>query len=145
MRIFPLREALLGCILKEYYLKKVNKHVSKYRCDAIKMKCEHMFDSFVQRKRYKFTLENGITLHIKYTLVFSVCICFDGVVIATQCTATFEDLLCSLEFRYYQDVNMPFRFCSEAYFSGLRFFNEPEISDTGLPASGGLVLRIFTS
>ena len=33
------------------------------------------------------------------------------------------------------------------YFSGLRFFNEPEISDSGPPKvpPGGLVLRIFTS
>ena len=29
------------------------------------------------------------------------CICFDGVVIAAQCTATFEALLCFPEFRYY--------------------------------------------
>ena len=29
-------------------------------------------------------------------------------------------------------------------FSGLRFFDKPEISDPGVP-SGGLVLRIFTS
>ena len=30
-------------------------------------------------------------------------------------------LLCSPEFRYYQDVNMPIKFCLEAYFLGLRF------------------------
>ena len=29
---------------------------------------------------------------------------------------------------------MPIKFCSEAYFSGWRFFNEPEISDSGPPA-----------
>ena len=29
------------------------------------------------------------------------CICFDGVVITAQCTATFSDLLCSSKFRYY--------------------------------------------
>ena len=28
-----------------------------------------------------------------------ICICFDGVVITAQCTATFSDLLCSPEFR----------------------------------------------
>ena len=28
----------------------------------------------------------------------------------------FQDLLCSPEFRYYQDENMPIKFCSEAYF-----------------------------
>ena len=28
---------------------------------------------------------------------------------------------------------MTIKFCSEAYFSGLRFFNEPEISDSDLP------------
>ena len=31
---------------------------------------------------------------------------------------------------------MPIKFCSEIIFSGLRFFNDPEISDSGLPASG---------
>ena len=36
---------------------------------------------------------------IKYK--FCICICFDGVVIAAQCTATFSELLCSPEFRYY--------------------------------------------
>ena len=29
---------------------------------------------------------------------------------------------------------MPIKFCSEAYFSGFRFFNEPEISDSGPPS-----------
>ena len=52
-------------------------------------------------------------------LEFSHCIvlyCVEGVVIAAQCTATFSDLLCSPEFRYYKDVNMSIKFCSEAYF-----------------------------
>ena len=44
------------------------------------------------------------------------CICFGGVVITAQCTETFSDLLCSPEFRYYYDVNMPIKVCSEAYF-----------------------------
>ena len=61
--------------------------------------------------------------------------CIKGVVIAAQCTTTFSDLLCSPEFRYYQDVNTPIKFCSEDYFfSGLRFFNESEISDSESPA-----------
>ena len=29
---------------------------------------------------------------------------------------------------------MSIKFCSKAYFSGVRFFNEPEISDSGPPA-----------
>ena len=29
---------------------------------------------------------------------------------------------------------MPIKFCLEAYLLGLRFFNEPEISDSGTPA-----------
>ena len=41
---------------------------------------------------------------------------------------------------------MPIKFCSEAYFSGFRFFNELEISDPQLKVpTGGLVLRMFTS
>ena len=41
----------------------------------------------------------------------------------------FKDLLCSLELGYY-DVNMT-NFAQRSVFSGLRFFNEPEISDSG--------------
>ena len=43
-------------------------------------------------------------------------------------------------------MNMPIEFCSEAYFSGLRLFNKPEISDSGPQPKvppGGLVLKIF--
>ena len=44
---------------------------------------------------------------------------------------------------------MPIKFCSEGYFlSGLRFFNEPEFSDSDPQLKvppGGIVLRIFTS
>ena len=42
----------------------------------------------------------GIKRHISgdtYVFVFV----FDGVVITAQCTATFSDILCSPEFRYY--------------------------------------------
>ena len=76
------------------------------------------------------------------------CICFDGVVFAAQCTATFSRSIVLPEYRY-KDVNMPIKVCSEAYFSGLRFLKEPEISDSGSPAykvpPGDLVLRIFMS
>ena len=51
---------------------------------------------------------------------YCICICFDWVVIAAQCTATFSDLLCSPEFRYYWDVNMSNKFCSESYFFRLQ-------------------------
>ena len=47
--------------------------------------------------------ESGVNCIVLY--------CIEGVVIAAQCTATqpFQDLLCSPEFRYYQDVNMPIK------------------------------------
>ena len=41
--------------------------------------------------------------------------CIEEVVIVAQ-LRPFQDLLCSREFRYYQEVNMPIKFCSEAYF-----------------------------
>ena len=50
-----------------------------------------------------------VGVHITIVLY---CICFDEVVIAAQCTATFPDLLCS----HYWDVNMPIKFCSDDYF-----------------------------
>ena len=35
-----------------------------------------------------------------------------------------------MELRYYWDMNKPIKFCSKAYFLGLRVFNEPEISNS---------------
>ena len=37
----------------------------------------------------------------------------------------------SPEFRYYYGVNMPINFAQKPIFSGLMFFNEPDISDSG--------------
>ena len=55
--------------------------------------------------------------------------CINWVVIP-QCTATFFEIYCA-----HQNLDTrPIKFCSEAYFSGLRFINEPEISDSGSPA-----------
>ena len=62
------------------------------------------------------------------------CIILKGWSLLPNALRRFQDLLRSPEFRYYYDVNKPIKFCSEAYFSGLRFFNEPEISDSGPPA-----------
>ena len=66
-------------------------------------------------------------------LMFLYCIGFDWVVIATQCTETFQDLLCN--------VNLGIRtwifrlnFAQMPIFSGLRFFKEPEISESGTTA-----------
>ena len=47
------------------------------------------------RSRVRFT----VLIIFLFPKIF--CICFDGVVIAAQCTATFSDLLCSPEFSYY--------------------------------------------
>ena len=38
---------------------------------------------------------------LQVSIWICICISFDGVVITAQCTATFSDLLCSPEFRYY--------------------------------------------
>jgi hypothetical protein len=38
------------------------------------------------------------------------------VLIAAQFTATFLRSIVLHEFRYYSDMNMPIKFCSEAYF-----------------------------
>ena len=55
-------------------------------------------------------------MHIFLPIVCTVLYCIEGVVIAVQCTATLSDLLCSPEFTYYYDVNVPIKFCSEAYY-----------------------------
>ena len=43
----------------------------------------------------------GIHVNYKPSSSCIVLYCIDGVVIAAQCTATFQDILCSPEFRYY--------------------------------------------
>ena len=79
-----------------------------------------------------------INIMIKTKFIISCivmyCIVLKGWSLLPDVLRPFQDLFCSPEFRYYWDVNMPIKFCSEAYFSGLRFFNEPEISDSGPPA-----------
>ena len=83
-----------------------------------------------------------------YTLLF-YCIVFDGVVIAAQCTATFFKIYCAPpNLGITRTWICRLNFAQRPIFPGLRFFNEPEISDSGPPAqspSGGLALRIFTS
>jgi hypothetical protein len=76
------------------------------------------------------------------------CICFDGVVIADQCTATFLRSIVLPQIwvlgREYADYIL----LTALFFSGLRFFKEPEISDSGPQpkvSPVGLVLRTFTS
>ena len=76
------------------------------------------------------------------------CICFDGVVITGQCTATFQDLLCSPNLDITRTWMCRLNFTQRPIFSGFKFFNEPEISDSRPQLKvppGELVLRIFTS
>ena len=61
------------------------------------------------------------------------CICFDGVVIAAQCTET-NNIHCSPPNLSIMTWICRFNFAQRPIFSGLRFFNEPEISDSGSPA-----------
>ena len=57
----------------------------------------------------------NITIHKYYCNRGIELFCFDGVVIAAQCTATFfKDLSCSPNLGI-TNVNMPVKFCSEAY------------------------------
>ena len=66
-------------------------------------------------------------------LVYCSTIVFNGVDIAAQCTATSFKIYCV-------PPNLGIRtgICrlnfAQAYFSGLKFYNEPEISDSGPPA-----------
>ena len=57
-----------------------------------------------EKKRKKHVDKFYVILVVSYPFsnpVFCICICFDGLVIIAQCTATFSDLSCSPEFRYY--------------------------------------------
>ena len=58
-------------------------------------------------------LREGIKIHDIALFLPIVLYCIDGVVIAAQCTATFLRSIVHPEFRY---VNMPIKFCSQAYF-----------------------------
>ena len=49
--------------------------------------------------RTSFNVPKKIILLIIIIIIW-ICICFDGVAIAAQCTATFSDLLFSPEFKY---------------------------------------------
>ena len=51
----------------------------------------------IQFINYMHCIHDTSIFNIHTCLLF----CIDGVVIAAQCTATFSDLLCSPEFRYY--------------------------------------------
>ena len=82
------------------------------------------------------TLEFALHLNI-------FCICFDGVVIAAQRTATFLKINCAPSNLGIRTWMCRLNFAQRPIISGLRFFNEPEISDSG-PLEG-LVLRIYTS
>ena len=67
------------------------------------------------------------------------CICIDVVVIAAQCTVTFFKIYCvppnlGITRTWICRLN----FAQRPIVSGLRLFNEPEISDSGPPAPGGL-------
>ena len=60
---------------------------------------------------------------------------FDGVVITSQCTATFLKIYCTpLNRGITRTWICRLNFAKRLSFSGLRFFNEPEISDSGPPA-----------
>ena len=60
--------------------------------------------------------------------------CIEGVVIAAQCTATFSDLLCSPNLGITRTWVCRLNFAQRPIFSALRFFKEPEISDSEPPA-----------
>ena len=67
-------------------------------------------------------------------IIVLYCIVLKGWSLLPNELRPFQDLLCSREFRYDKDVNMPIKFCSETYFFQTRLFNEPEITDSGPPA-----------
>ena len=58
------------------------------------------------------------SLNINYA-PYEHCIVLKGWSLLPNALRPFQDLLCSPEFRYYLDVNMSIKFCSEGYF--LRF------------------------
>ena len=61
--------------------------------------------------------------------------CTDGVVIAALMHCDLLEIYCAPpNLETTKDVNVPIKFCSETYFSGLSCFNEPEISVSGPPA-----------
>ena len=59
--------------------------------------------------------------------------CFDGVVIAAQCTAAFLRSFMLPQIWVLGREICRCNFAQRSIFSGLRFFNEPEISDSGPP------------
>ena len=64
------------------------------------------------------------SFNIRYFIAF-YCFVLVGWSLLPHALRCFQDLLCSPEFRY---------FVQRSFFSGLRFFNESEISDSRPPA-----------
>jgi hypothetical protein len=63
------------------------------------------------------------------------CIVLKGWKLLPDVLRPFQDILCSPEFRYYTRTWIcRLKFAQRPIFSGLRFVNEPEISDSGPPA-----------
>jgi len=54
-----------------------------------------------------------------YSMYVLYCIVLMGWSLLPNELRPFQDLLCSPEFKYFYDVNMLNKFCSEAYFSRL--------------------------
>ena len=81
--------------------------------------------------RYKKWINFIITLIKFYVFVF--CICFDGLVIPAQYTATIFKIYCAPPNLGIRTWICRLYFAQRPIFSGLRFFNEPEISDSGPP------------
>ena len=93
--------------------------------------------------------------HLIYTLFlavlfsFSVLYCIDGVGIAAQCTVAFFKIYSALpNLGITKTWISRLNFAQRPIFLSLRFFNEPEISDSDSQLKvppRGLVLRIYTS
>ena len=77
--------------------------------------------------------------------VFMYCIVLMGWSLLPNALRPFQDLLCSANLSITRTWICRLNFAQRPFFSGLRLFNEPEISDSLKVPPGGLVLRIFTS
>jgi hypothetical protein len=91
-----------------------------------------MIDSFVRWCSFSLYTWALVFPFGNMSIVF--CICFDGVVIAAQCTATFKIYCAPPNLGITKTWICRLNFAQMSIFSGLRFFNEPEISDWGPPA-----------
>ena len=103
---------LMSVLLVNFYLRRVLRLSANDRSDEIIPGSVHRSPSIYLMVEEILSQETSHRL--RWSLLY--CIVLMGWSLLPNALRPFQDILCFPEFRYYQDVNMPIKVCSEAYF-----------------------------